>query len=403
MRGCGSGAQATAAIGGIVASMTFVACMAFMAAATAGEERSPAGPPTNPPAEVVAKLLGPMVPVGRDTAAFDAVLLEKGKAIADAFPGKPTADLSGDGRIDVGDYLFYDLPLVLYRIAFRTDDPAWRDEAREAARAWRDHPGNRKLGRYLAGDWTVWKELNHQPRCFGTLGLAILALEADDAEARQVVNDQARLIDTVWMHGPHQSLTDPVMPLGDPRECGYALMALTAATVLGDDHSQAARELLDAILAKQQPDGQWLSKDEKFAGGGYTSNFMTGILNEALVFYDRALGDARIAPAIEKNLAWTYRTQWVEAERGFKYHSAGTADEMKVDGVLGGLMVQAWGYAYAKTGKAEYLDQGTEIMAGVTGRGFEEIWGPKQYCQVFRSSPMFFGHVHAARQRAARP
>jgi hypothetical protein len=403
--------------GGLVLKMVaaMVGSLAVQAAANAVEERTQASPPpkappiaaapasgtlVNPPSEALGKLLGPMVPAGKDTAAYDKVLLERGKAIADAFPGKPTMDLSGDGRIDVGDYLFYDLPLVLYRNYYRTNDPYWRDKAREAAKAWRDYPGNQKMAKYNAGEWKLWPELNHQPRCFGTLGMAVLALESNDAEARKVVNSQAKLIDAVWMHGQYQSLTNAVMPIGDPRECGYALMALTASTVLGDDHKKAAKELLDKIIEKQKPDGQWLSSDDKVEGGGYTSNFMTGILNESLVFYDRAIGDARIAPAIEKNLAWTFKTQWVKADKGFKYHSVG---ETQTDGVLGGLMVQAWGYAYAKTGKQEYLDQGKEIMAGVTGRGFNEIWGPKQYCQIFRSSPMYFGQVKSGEKGAAKP
>jgi hypothetical protein len=342
---------------------------------------APAAAPANgdlvaPPSEALGKLLGPLTPPGRPAsvaavADFDKALLARGREF-------------------VGDVLFYDLPLVLYRIHARTGDTTWRDRARAAAGAWRDHPGNRKIATYLAGDWKLWKELVNQPRCLGTIGLAVLALEADDGAARRVVDSHARLIESVWMHGPYQSLTDPVMPLGDPRECGYALMALVASTVCGDDHRPAARELLDRILAKQRPDGQWLAKDEKVEGGGYTSNFMTGLLNEALAFYDRAIGDERILAAVEKNLAWTWKTQWSETGKGFQYHAVG---ETQVDGVLGGLMIQAWGYAYARTGKAEYLEQGQRILAGMTERGVREIWGVKQFSQLFRSSPLFLGYV----------
>ena len=42
-------------------------------------------------------------------------------------------------------------------------------------------------------------------------------------------------------------LTNPVMALGDPRECGYSLMALLAATVVGEDHRKSAKDLLDHI------------------------------------------------------------------------------------------------------------------------------------------------------------
>jgi hypothetical protein len=369
--------------------------LAFPLACFAGEPPPATGDLIRPPTEALGRLLGPLTPPGSpagvpETAVYDKTLLARGREFADAFPGKPDKDLNGDGAIDVGDTLFYDLPLVLYRIYYRTGDTTWRDKARAAAKAWRDHPGNRKMAPYLAGDWKLWKELVNQPRCMGTVGLAVFALEADDADARKVVDSHAKLVENTWMHGPYQSLADPVMPLGDPRECGYALMALTASTVCGDDHREAARELLDRIVARQKPDGQWLAKDEKVEGGGYTSNFMTGLLNEALTFYDRALGDARILPAVEKNLAWTWKTQWSEAGKGFQYHSVG---ETQVEGVLGGLMIQAWGYAYAKTGRPEYLDQGQRILGALTDRGFKEIWGVKQYSQMFRSSPLFLGYV----------
>lgn len=361
---------------------------------SAGEVKPIAGGTLiTPPSEVLGKLLGPLTPISTASTAggitpFDQTLLTRGREFADAFPGKVDKDLSGDGRIDIGDYLFYDLPLVFYRLHFRTGDPQWREHARTAAKAWRDHPGNRKIAAYLAKDWSVWPALNNQPRCMGSLGLAILALEADDAEARAIVINQAKLLEATYLYGTYQSLTDPVMPLGDPRECGYTLMTLVAATVLGDDHRKSAKDLLDRIIERQRPDGQWLAKDAKFPDGGYTSNFMTGILNEALVLYDQAIGDPRILPAIERNLAWTWKTQWVAADQGFQYHSLGAT---QTDGILGALMVQAWGYAHAKTGKAEYLTQGRAIITGITTRGFKEIWGVKQYAQVFRASPLFFG------------
>lgn len=360
--------------------------------AGAGEPAPSPGTLIKPPSETLGLLLGPLTRLDATAAVspFDQVLLARGREFADAFPGTIDKDLSGDGRVDVGDYVFYDLPLVLYRIHYRTGDPAWRERARTVGKAWSEHPGNRRIAAWLAKDWSAWPQLVNQPRCMGTLGLAVRALEADDAEARAVVHHHARLLEATYLHGTYQSLDDPVMPLGDPRECGYALMALVAATLLGDDHRASAKELLDRIIERQRPDGQWLAKDAKFPDGGYSSNFMTGILTEALALYDRAIGDPRILPAIERNLAWTWRTQWVAAEQGFHYHSLGAT---QTDGILGALMVQAWGYAYAKTGKPEYLAQGREIIRGISERGFKEIWGVKQYTQVFRASPLFFGYV----------
>jgi hypothetical protein len=351
-----------------------------------------------PPSEVLGTLLGPLAAIGGPDATgamaiFDQGLLARSREFAAGFPADPTVDFSGDGRLDVGDSLYYDLPLVFYRIHYRTGDVVWRDHARRVATTWRDHPGNRKIAGFLAKDWSLWPELVNQPRCMGTIGLAVLALEAEDAEARAIVVNHARVLEATYLYGNYQSLTDPIMPLGDPRECGYGLMALVAATLLGEDRRKPAKELLDHIIERQRPDGQWLCKDPAYPDGGYSSNFMTGILIEALALYDRAIGDPRILPAVERNLAWTWSTQWVAAEQGFRYHSLGTAAETRTDGILGALMVQGWGYAYAKTGKPEYLAQGDEIIRGITGRGFKEIWNVKQYAQVFRASSMYFGYV----------
>ncbi|MDQ8175723.1 MAG: hypothetical protein P2976_09050 [Gemmatimonadota bacterium] len=372
----------------MTAPLRYVGVLGLLSVLLAMPCRLAAGDPAAR-AGALGMLLGPLTPI-RAADAYDTTMLARGAAFADVQGAKPDKDLNGDGKVDVGDHLFYDLPLVLYKLHYRSGDPAWRERARAAAVAWREYPGNRKIVPYLAGAWKLWPELVNQPRCMGTMGLAVLALEADDAEARKLVDAHARLIESAWMHGTYQSLGDPVMPFGDPRESGYGLIALVASTVLGDNHRPAAKELLDRILERQQADGQWLAKDAKAPGGGCTSNFMTGILTEALVLYDRAIGDPRILPAVERNLAWTWKTQWVAAERGFQYHAVG---ETRPDGLLGGLMVQAWGFAYARTGNRAYLDQGHEIMRGLTGRGLGEIWGVKQYAQAFRSSPNFLGYI----------
>jgi len=353
------------------------------------------GSPQDPPPVELQKLLGPWAPLGRPAevpaaGALDEVLLKRGRELADQLPMKPAQDLNGDGAVDFADALFYDLPLTLYRTYYRTGDAYWRDKARASARMWRDYPGNQKMKKYLDGDWKLWRELVNQPRNLATIGLAVLALESNDAGAKQIVFDHATLIEKAWMYGPYQSLTDPVMALGDPRECGYSLIALISATILGEDHRKAATDLVDHILKSQKPDGQWLAHDDKIPGGGYTSNFMTGLLLESLIFHDRAFGDDRILPAVEKNLAWTWTTQWVAEKEGFQYHSVG---ETEAQPGLNGLLLPAWGYAYFKTGKPQYLEQGNRIAKGLAERGAKEIWGVKQYNQMFRSAPQYTGYV----------
>jgi hypothetical protein len=337
------------------------------------------------PSPEIQKLLGPYVAMGKG-APLDEILLKRGREYADQLPIKYTIDVNGDGAIDTTDAFFYDLPLILYRNYYRSGDAYWREKARTTSKEWRDYPGNQKMRGWLKGDWKLWREIVNQPRNFNTLGLAVYALESNDAAAKQVVYDHAAQVEQAWMYGPYQSLTNEMMPLGDPRECGYSLMALLAATVVGEDHKKSAKDLLDHILKAQQADGQWLSSD----GGGYTSNYMVGLLMESLLLYDRVVGDERILAAIEKNLAWTWSTQWVEAREGFKYHSQ---KEIEAQPALNGLLLPAWGYAYYKTGKAQYLEQGNRIAKGLAGPGAKEMWGVKQFNQFFRSSPQFAGYV----------
>ncbi len=347
------------------------------------------------PSPEIQKLLGPAAPLGKPAevpaaAALDELLLKRGREYAAALPIKYTLDVNGDGAIDYADAYFYDLQLILYRNYYRSGDAFWREKARSASASWRDYPGNQNMTKYLKGDWSLWSKLVNQPRNLGTLGLAIFALESKDEGAKQVVFDHATVLEKSWMYGEYQSLTNPVMALGDPRECGYTLMALLAATVLGEDHRKSAKDLVNRILKTQQPDGQWFSVDAAVPAGGYSSNYMVGLLMESLLLYDRVIGDERILPTIEKALTWTWSTQWVAEKEGFRYHSIKETDAIAA---LNGLILPAWGYAYYKTGKPQYLEQGNKIAKGLAEQGSKEMWGVKQYSQIFRSSTQFAGYV----------
>ena len=149
------------------------------------------------PSPEIQKLLGPWgkpaeVPAA---AALDEIALKRGRQYADALPIKYTTDVNGDGAVDYADAYFYDLPLVLYRNYYRSGDAYWREKARFTAASWRDYPGNQKMRKYLEGDWKLWREIVNQPRCFSTLGLAVLALESNDAAAKGIVCDHANQIE----------------------------------------------------------------------------------------------------------------------------------------------------------------------------------------------------------------
>jgi hypothetical protein len=335
-------------------------------------------PPGNDP---LAILLGPLLPIGSPeliVARYDEGLVDLGQRYAAAFPAWPGDLISSN---------YYDLALVLYTAHQRTQDPAWREQARRVARTWRDAPENRAIPAYLAGNWALGSAVP-PPRGMATIGLAILALEAGDDAARDLVHLHARLIEQRWVNSPGDyGLGNPVMPMGDQREAAYGLIALVASTLLGEDHAPAARRLLDAVLARQRSSGQW----EGWVEGGhvFTNNFMNGLLMEALALYDRALGDARITPAIERAMAWTWNTQWVPGTLSFKYDAAGS--DPTPAPVLNGLFLPGWAHAYARTGRAEYRDQAEAILRGLVENGLDEIWGVKQFGQVYRSSGQYLG------------
>jgi hypothetical protein len=344
----------------------------------AAPDPAPAPPAAGDP---IALLLGPLLVAGSAepvVARYDAVLVDLGHRYASAFPEWPEDLVSSN---------YYDLALVFYTAYHRTQDPYWLEQARRVARTWRDSPNNQAIPGYLAGDWSLGS-LVPPPRSMATLGLAVLAVEAGDAQARAVVHLHARLIEERWVNSTGEyGLGNPVMPMGDQREAAYGLMALVTSTLLGEDHAAAARRLLDAILARQLASGQWQGWVE--GGHVYTNNFMNGLLMEALALHDRVLGDARIVPAIERAMAWTWSTQWVAATQSFEYDAEGS--DPTPAPALNGLFLPGWAHAYARTGQTAYREQGEQILRGLVERGLEEIWGVKQFSQVYRSSGQYLG------------
>jgi hypothetical protein len=340
------------------------------------------------PQAAVDSLLGPSARTGLrpEWRRYDAAQTHLGRLYADTFPAFPK-DLVGSN--------FYDLALALYHIHYRTGDPYWKDKARTVARAWRDDPLNQNIGPSLTG--VPGREVP-APHAYSTLGLAIYALEAADADARRIVNDQARL--GVKYCGVFDARNC------DMREGAYSLMAMLTATALGDDHRDDARRMLESFLAGQKADGRWENVDLCALNGCpdplvpatyYTLNYMAGLVMEALILYDRVLGDPRILPALAHCLQWTWTTQWVAPAHAFKYANL-TSGSVNTNPYpnLNGLLLPAWGYVYAKTRDHTYLTQGDQILKGLVEVGTKQVWQLKQFTQLFRSSSQYLGYVAIA-------
>ena len=335
-------------------------------------------------ADVLDLLRGPLPLMGQPSTAtgvstYDTYDLTKGRTVAAQFPFDPSDMVSSD---------FYDLALNFYVTNYRSGDAFWLSAARSVATAWRDSINNQNIPKYLAGDYSVGPTIP-PPRGMATLGLAIFAAETGDVGARTVVNNHARLVEEAFG-----------MAWSDAREAAYSLIALVASTLLGDDHSASAREMLDVILANQKPDGHW--EDTSTSGlvppnpdGSpqvFVLNYMNGLLMEALAFYDRALDDTRVLPAIQRCVDWTWTTQWLDGAGAFQYGNINSGSITTAPAPdLNGLMLPGWGYAFSRTGITAYRDQGDRIFAGLVATIPSLTWDEKHFAQVYRSSAQYLG------------
>jgi hypothetical protein len=345
-------------------------------------------------------LVGPVAPIG--STAYDKLALTQGAIYRDSWPSL-VGDVVGSN--------YYDLALSLYLLYARTGDTSFRDKARAIAEDYRDLYLNQNINGYLNGNYSL-EVLS--PRSFATLGMAIYVLEHGDAAGSgrsmaQIVDDQARL--GARNFSPFTN---------DARESAYALMAMLASTVIGaGDHRADALTALNGFLAAQsrdgsgsQPNGCWQNIDSGslVPARYYILNYMQGLVMEALIIYDRVIGDARIVPALQKCVAWEWTTQWVPAVPtsspafgAFQYANI-TSGEVSTNAYsdLNGLLLPAWGHLYAKTGNAAYKTQGDVILSSmVTGDSQPAVPGSgiysiKQFGQEFRSSPRYPGFTSSS-------
>jgi hypothetical protein len=330
-----------------------------------------------------------MTPLGapkslRYIRAFDRLMLDGAETFrpsgARGFPQSP----------NIIDANYYDLAYVLYQVYYRTGDTKWRDAARTVARAYRDS-GSGDVGaltRKVRGEYNYpGEDAIPPPRGASTLGLAVLAAEAGDAKAREIVHAHARIF-RCWGQGDAG---------WDLRESAYSLMAALAVVALGDGDAphkylacshntppaltltprQVAKELLDHQLRMQGrfgPPGSLLTMQDANKGvpkdTAWSNLFMGGLVTEGWVMYDRIIGDPRIVPALEAYVGWMWDTQWYPKEKAFAYSNVtinwpnGNAARYP-EASLNGIYLGAWGYVAGKTGKPVYRAQIDDIVAGL--------------------------------------
>lgn len=152
---------------------------------------------------------------------------------------------------------------------------------------------------------------------------------------------------------------------------------------------------LDRILDSQRPDGSYRWKSQCYE----SSNFMAGLLNEALIrYYTWFEPDRRIPGSVRKALDYLW-TQWRADDQAFAYYSGecpghggrGAAADLSM------LIVNGFGWYYHLTGDRTYLLRGDRVFAGAVGKAY--LSGSKQFNQQYASSYQYL----ALRRRAPVP
>jgi hypothetical protein len=399
------------------------------AATPAPRVSDPPPPPPTPrssePGQLVAMeerlgiLAGPLTSAGTDAAPhtdalvaqFDALQLRFARQWGDCFPclGQTPPDAN-----------FYDLVMTTYLLYFRTGDPHWLERARTMASQVRDSWNySVALVRVVdLHDWSVGGGV-YNGRNRAALGLAIQALEARDEATKRIVyymgEHAAEMLDPSG-----GAFGMPVFPFYDGRETGGELTALLSAVALGYEGSafstrrgsprpirERAAQVMSQALAKQRPDGRLEAYSEYLNMGAYISNYMAGIFWEAAILYDRLIGDPRIVPAMQRWADWTWANQWNATALAFRYQDVTAQEGRPIPAgwpapvwsnvndtehvaALNGLMMPAWGYLYLKTGDPKYKAQAESMLQGLIGDAPLQTL-PKQFPQMYRSSPRYFG------------
>lgn len=374
----------------------------------------------------VEKLVGPAAPLGSPAslgsiAALDTLML----AGADQFrPGGPRDPFVGGGAFIDANY--YDLAYTHYQVYYRTGDQKWLGTARKIVEMYLASPSANieTWRRKMRGEWGFpGDEMIPPPRSASTLGLAVYAVETGNAIAKELVGYHARLY-FCWGVGEDWL---------DQRESAYALIAATAAVALGDETAykyggcwdnkppeetrtarQAAKYLLDMHLRHQgkfDGPGSLLTKQSTNPSDGanppnvaWSNLFMTGLMTEAWIFYDRVIGDGRVPDAVKAYADWMMAKQWYPAEQAFAYSNAtivwpnGTAARYPEPG-LNGMYLNTWGYLAAKTKDAKYVAQMNQIISGLlkaypTPENAYNFFLAKMYPENFRNTPRGLGYLN---------
>jgi|GEM_PF-3576514 len=312
---------------------------------------------------------------------------------------------------------YYDLGLVMYAAYYRSGDPRFLTYARKVTDSWWQAPNIAQGTTTDASNPQWWT-----PRNVALGGLMLRALDGRP-ELWPWIEKYVRNQFNVWIGA---RLQDTELYYG-VRDGGYMLLYAAwlaqvhpSPTVRAEFRQKALDGAVRYYARLQYSDGSWRWVDNTAGtpGGYFMQPFMVGLLLDGMVAVHRMTGDPMVLSAIEKSVTHLYTKAFRATEpvtgvtgtrwRSFWYFLYGNncasgcgqrtivdLNTIREERQLNPLVLNAFGYAYAKTGNDQYRLWGDDIFAATFGKGqgpgADAFYGladyrAKEYNQSYRST-----------------
>ena len=270
---------------------------------------------------------------------------------------------------DANNFNYYDRAYIYYAWWVRTGNPEYWRRAAYYEAAYRD--------RYIRA-----VNYNLQPHNLHIDGIEAHYLLTGDTASFTAVRKIAHSYYGLWM-SHIGSLTSKYNANRIQARVLDTYMTAARLDIRHHDYHAASRKALTLILGTQRSDGSYrfiTSCQEQL-------NFMTGLLNDALVeYYEVIAPDPRIPTAIRRSLDFLWNTQWLPASGGFKYISGYCSKQgtTKPAPDLNMLIVSPFGWYAKHSGLSGYRTKGDQVFI----EGVKRAWlvGEKHFNQNYRAS-----------------
>jgi hypothetical protein len=119
---------------------------------------------------------------------------------------------------------------------------------------------------------------------------------------------------------------------------------------------------------------------------------MVGMMLSSLTrYYDEYKADARIIPAVQKQLDYLWANEWNATSQGFRYCS-NVQDNCTTEPEpgLNGLILPAWGWYWQKTSNPTYRDRADQVANGNLQNKVNWLGFAQQFDQAYYRAGNYF-------------